>query len=48
MAGPPAAFGFALHAVRRAADRWAAYVALVLSGLELLVWLVLLGALVLG
>lgn len=48
MVGPPLAFGVALHAVRRATDRWAGYFALVLSGLELLVWLALWGSLVLG
>ena len=47
-AAPPLAFGFAVHAVRRAADRWAAYIALVLSGLELILWLVLWGGLALG
>jgi len=39
-ASSPLAFGFAFHAWRRAADRWAAYLALVLSGAELLLWLV--------
>lgn len=45
---PPLAFGFAVHAVRRAADRWATYFALVLSGLELLLWLVAWGSLALA
>jgi hypothetical protein len=47
-AGPPLAFGFAVRARRRAADRWAAYLALALSGLELAAWLLLLVALAVG
>lgn len=48
MASPPLAFGFAVHAARRAADRWAAHLAVVLTGLELCAWLVLWGSLVVG
>ena len=43
---PPLAFGFAVHSVRRAKDRWASYLAIVLSALELIAWLVLCGSLV--
>lgn len=46
LSSPPLAFGFAVYAVRRAKDRWISSLALVLSGLELLAWLVLWGSLV--
>lgn len=41
LASPPLAFGFAIHAARRAADRWAVPLAVGLSGLELAAWLFL-------
>lgn len=42
---PPIAFGHALHAVRHASDRWAAVLAIALSGVEFVLWLVLVGSL---
>jgi hypothetical protein len=41
LGAPPLAFGFAIHALRRAADRWPSYFAVVLCGLELAAWLFL-------
>ena len=40
-ASPSVAFGFAVHAWRRAADGWAVYLAAGLTGLELMAWVVL-------
>ena len=38
---PPAAFGFAVHAWHWASDRWAAVLAIGLTGVELLMWVLL-------
>jgi hypothetical protein len=42
------AFGYGIYAVRRATDRWPAYLGLTLAGLELAAGLVLVGAETLG
>lgn len=46
--GPPVAFGFALRALHRASPRWMAFLAVVLSGLELIAWLLVLANQVIG